>query len=144
MMRNFWAFLAAVATSTILGTLFHTQMVFARLADAGAALPLSVRLQGTVNDLLGLGPLYGAVIALGLAAGFSVAARLKRVLKPLAPIAYPLAGAAVIGLALYLMSVVYYSATPIAGARGVVGFSLQCLAGAIGGLVFAALLPRKA
>lgn len=144
MIRNLLAFFAAVATTTVVGSAFHTQMVFARLVDAGVEAPLAVRFQGTLNDLLGLGPLYGAVIAVGLAIGFVIAASLKRVLKPLAPIAYPLAGAAVIALALYLMSVVYYNATPIAGARGPFGFALQCLAGAAGGLVFVALSRRKA
>jgi hypothetical protein len=82
------------------------------------------------------------VIVLALLVGFLVAWPMKRVLKPIAPFAYPIAGAAAIALALYLMSKQFYGTTPIAGARGALGFTLQCLAGAAGGYVFAALNER--
>lgn len=141
--RNIAAYIAAVIAAYALGAVFHTQMVFAALAGAGAEIPLSLRLETTAGDLIGLWQ-YAAVVAIALLVGFAVAAILKRILKPLAPIAYPLAGAAGVALALTLMSMQYYGTTPIAGARGPVGFALQCLAGAAGGVVFAALARRRA
>lgn len=139
--RNVAAYLAAVIAAYALGAFFHTQMVFAALAGAGAEIPLALRLETTIGDFLGLWQ-YAAVVAIALLAGFLVAALVKRVLKPLAPVAYPIAGAAAIALALTLMSMQYYGTTPIAGARGPLGLALQCLAGAAGGFVFAALRRR--
>lgn len=141
--RNVAAYLASVIVAYALGSAFHTQMVFAALADAGAEIPFPMRLETTIGDFLSLWQ-YAAVIAIALLVGFVVAAVLKRIVKPLAPIAYPLAGAAGVAIALTLMSMQYYGTTPIAGARGPVGFALQCLAGAAGGVVFAALARRRA
>lgn len=139
--RNTLAYVVAVIAAYALGSFFHTQMVFARMAGIGAEISLQTRLDTTIGNFVGLWQ-YAAVVALALLFGFVVAAILKRVLKPLAPIAYPVAGAAALALALTLMSVQYYGTTPIAGARGAVGFALQCLAGAAGGVVFAALRRR--
>jgi hypothetical protein len=134
-------YLGAVIVAYALASFFHTQMVLSVFADVGGV-PLPVRLQTTAGDFLGLWQ-YAAVIAIALAAGFVVAAILKLVLKPLAGVAYPIAGAAGVALALTLMSMQFYGTTPIAGARGTLGFLLQCFAGAAGGFVFAALTRRR-
>lgn len=142
--RIILGFLAAVASAFVLASAFHTQMVIEALGAAGAAVPLDQRISMTAGDLVGLAPQFGAVIAIALAIGFLVAAGLRRVLKPLAKIAYPLAGAAAIGVALTAMGAAFDGITPIAGARTTLGFALQCLAGAFGGLVFAAIAgPRR-
>lgn len=138
------AFAAATVSAVLLASAFHTQMVIAGLGAAGAAIDAATRLAMMAADLKGLAPSYGAVIAIALAIGFFVAAWLKRVVRPLAPIAYPLAGAAAIGVALALMSIVYEGVTPIASARSPEGFALQCLAGALGGVVFAWLSKSRA
>ena len=134
---------AAVAVTLVLASAFHTHMVISALDAAGAAVPMDKRMAMTANDLTGLAPQLGIVIAIGLAIAFPVAAGLKRLLKPLAPIAYPLAGAAAIAAALTAMSIAYDGITPIAGARTALGFGLQCLAGAIGGVVFSAIAVRS-
>ncbi len=141
--RIILGFLAAVAAAFALASAFHTHMVIEALGAAGAALPLDRRLSMTASDLVGLAPQFGAVIAIALTIGFLVAAGLRRVLKPLAPIAYPLAGAVAIGVALSAMSAAFDGITPIAGARTTLGFALQCLAGAVGGLVFSAIAVRR-
>lgn len=140
--RIVFGYAAAAIVGVVLASAFHTQMVILALGEAGAVISLSQRLSMTLDDLVGLLPQFGAVIAIALAIGFLVAAGLKRVLTPLAPIAYPLAGAAAIGVALTAMAMAFDGISPLAGARTPLGFGLQCLAGAISGLVFSALAVR--
>jgi hypothetical protein len=141
--RILLGFLAAVAVAFVLASAFHTHMVIDALGAAGAVVSLDRRLSMTANDFVGLAPQFGAVVAIALAFAFLVAAGLRRVLKPLAKVAYPLAGAAAIGVALTAMSAAFDGITPLAGARTTLGFALQCLAGAGGGLVFSAIAVRR-
>lgn len=141
--RIILGYAAAAIVALVLASAFHTHMVIAALGEAGAAIPFDKRLAMTANDLVGLAPQFGMVIGIGLAVGFLIAAGLRRVLKPLAPVAYPLAGAVAVGVALILMSMAFDGITPIAGARTTAGFALQCFAGAIGGVVFAVIAVRS-
>jgi hypothetical protein len=136
-------FIAAVAIAAAAGSVLQTQMVIGRFP---ADVPLSTRLSMTWGDLVGLGPQYASVLAIGFAIAFLVAALLRRVLKPLAPLAYPLAGAAAVGAALLLMPIALDlpGLTPLAGTRDGLGFLLQCLAGAAGGVIFDMLARRRA
>lgn len=152
-LRTVAAFLVALVAATGAGSVFASLMIQAGLVGAGATFTPADRLAAIGEDYSGLvvGTLfrngvpgaYVLVFAIGLAVGFVVAFGLKRLVKPLAPVAYPLAGAAAIATALMLMSLQYYGTTPIAGARGSLGFALQLAAGAIGGLVFALLRPKR-
>lgn len=141
--RIAFAYILAVIVTTVLASFAHTQMVIAGLTESGATVALEQRIGMSAGDLVGLAPQLGPVMAAGLAVGLLIAALLRRVLKPLAPIAYPLAGAAAVGVALTAMSIAFDGITPIAGARTALGFSLECLAGAAGGLVFALVAVRK-
>ena len=135
------AFLSALAVTTVLASAAQTQMVLAGLQALGAPMPLDVRLSATLHDIAGLGPAYGAVLCLALGLALPVGALGKRLLPALAPIAYPLAGAAGVAAALLLMPVAV-GMMPISGARAPLGFALQCLAGAVGGWVFATVFRR--
>lgn len=139
------AFLLAVATTVVLASIFQTLSVEAALSGAGAEFDLPTRIDMAASDFIGLAPSFAPVVAGGLAVAFVVASILKRFLKPLAPVAYPLAGAAAIGAALLAMPVMLdlQGITPLAGSRGALGFALQCLAGAAGGLVFATAGPKR-
>ena len=139
------AYLAAAAATYVASSIFYTQQILAKQAEIGAVYTASQQAATYFANLTGLG-LLGAMFAIGLAIAFVIAAILKRVLKPLAPIAYPLAGAAAVWTVIYLIETVMApgGVGAIGGARGVSGMALQALAGAIGGFVFAALLPRKA
>jgi hypothetical protein len=79
-----------------------------------------------------------------LLVGFLVAAGLKRILTPLAPVAYPIAGAAAVVAAIWLIENVVAGGGvgAIGGARDALGMALQGLAGLAGGTVFAALRGR--
>ena len=145
-LRLIGAFLASIVTTFLLASFFHTETVLAQLAGIGAEIPLTAHLRTIIADMRGFALTVGmfpVIIAVTLLLGFSVAAILKRVITPLAPIAYPLAGASAIGVMLWIMSH-NFDITPIAGARGAIGFSLQMLAGAVGGLVFTWLIRKPA
>lgn len=87
--------------------------------------------------------MYGAIIAVALLIGFLVAALVKRLLRPLAPVAYPVAGAFAIPLTVVLIEQVLGGGAGImSGARGAVGLALQGVAGLIGGAVFALVRPH--
>jgi hypothetical protein len=135
------AFPVAFAAAFAGVSLAHTQFVLAGLSGVGAAPSLAETVHTSIADLEGLFPSLGPVLAIALAIGFLVAAGLKRVLKPLAGVAYPIAGFAAMATALIAMRISFHS-TPLAGARGPEGFVVICLMGALGGLVFSALLPK--
>lgn len=137
------AYALSVAAATFLASLFHTQMVICGLTNAGAEIAGSTRLDMTVDDFFGLAPQLGAVIAIGFAIAFVIAALLRRAAPPLAGVAFPIAGAIAVGVALLAMSLAFDGITPIAGARTPLGFALECLAGAVGGMVFGAIAGLK-
>lgn len=139
--RTILALGAAIIVTYGLSSIFQTQMVLAGLQSVGAEIPLDMRLRTTGQDLAGLfGPLT-IVIAIALTIGFTVAFGVKRILTPLAPIAYPLAGALALATALTLMKM-QFGITPLTGTKGVIGFGLQLIAGAMGGLMFARIRPH--
>jgi len=135
------AFLLAFAAAFVGVSLAHTEFVLAGLSAVGAAPSLADNLRTCVADIGGLFPSLGPVLAIALAIGFVVAAGLKRVLTPLAGVAYPVAGFTAMATALIAMRASFHT-TPLAGARGPEGFVVICLMGALGGLVFSMLLPK--
>lgn len=83
--------------------------------------------------------LYLVIILIALLLGFSIATLVKRLLPGLSQVAFPIAGAAAIGVTLGLMYV-QFQTVPISGARSTLGFLSQVLAGGIGGWIFAKIL----
>ena len=139
------AFVAANLATYILAVLFFTQQVIAKQAEIGAVYTLPQKADTFLDNLMGLAGSYGAVLAIALLLGFLVAAGVKRVLTPLAPIAYPVAGAAAVFTAIYLIenTIAAGGVGALGGARGLVGIGLQCFAGFVGGGVFALLRGRR-
>ena len=141
-LRTFWAYLAAVAGTYLLATTFYTQQVIAKQAEIGAVYTPAQQIDTYVQNFTGLA-MYGVIIAIALLLGFTIAAGVKRILKPLAPIAYPTAGAAaMLVMLIFAEQALGGGAGIIGGARDAFGVTLQCLAGFIGGGVFALLRPR--
>jgi hypothetical protein len=136
------AFVAAVVAAAAIATIVSTQFVLAHIVELGVDVPLGVRLETTAHDLVGMGPLLGALIAVAFAIAMTAAAAIVRFgLPSWRAVAYPLAGAtAVFVLLLALESAL--GMMPIAGARGAAGRIVFVLAGAAGGWLFSALLPR--
>ena len=94
MMRTIAAYLAACVATFVTASGFYTQQVLARQAEIGAVYTPEQTAATYVDNFIGLAPSYGLVLSIGLLIAFPVAAFLRRILKPLAPIGYPLAGAA--------------------------------------------------
>ena len=134
-----WAI--AVVATVIAVSAWQSYSVQSRLIALGVDIPLPLRLHTAFGDLVGLAPALLPVLGGALALGFLVAAVLRPRLPMLAAVAYPLAGAAAVGLALAVMAW-QMAITPIAGARGDLGFAVLCGAGAVGGFVFSRLRTR--
>ncbi len=145
LLRILLGYVLAVATTTVAGSVLQSHKVMIDLRHAGAAIGPDLVKQMTMSDLQAFGPQFGAIVAIALAVGFLVAAGLKRLLTPLAPVAYVLGGAAAIAAALMVLPIVLKldGIVPLAGSRGAAGFALQLLAGAAGGLVFTLIAVRK-
>lgn len=133
--RAILGWVAGVLATSVAICLIHSVSVQAGLARIGVELPITVRADAMARDLAGLLPSVAPVMALALAGGFVVARVLRRLLAVPAGIAYPLAGATAVAVALTAMNY-FYHITPIAGARGGTGFGAMTLAGALGGLVY--------
>ena len=127
-------FTLSVLVAYTLASLAHTQQVLAGLLKLDVDIPLGDRLVMFAGDWVGL-YLYLVVIAVGFLIAFTVMALIRRFKTMNAMIMFSLGGALAMLCILVSMRELA-SLTPIAGARGVIGMSLQILAGAIGGLVF--------
>jgi len=119
-------------------------MTGAAIAAAGAPMTPAVWAGLAAGDMAGLAPQFGAVVAIALAAGLIVAGLVNRLLNLPRALAFALGGGAALVAALLLMSLAFDGITPIAGARGALGLSLQALAGAAGGAAFALASRRRA
>ena len=97
--RVILAFLAGILTAYLIGVSLNAQFV---IAAHGVPVSLGDRLNMTAFDISSM-VLYLVIIAGGFFIAFLIASLLKRVLPRLAGVAYPIAGAAAIGVALGLM-----------------------------------------
>ncbi len=139
------AYIAAVITTYTVAAGFYTQQVLAKQAEIGAIYTPAQQAQTYVENFIGLAPAYGLMAAIALLVGFVAAAGIKRIVVPLAPVAYPLAGAAAMWTLIWAIEtfVAGGGVGAIGGARDALGVGLQMLAGLVGGAVFEWLRPRR-
>lgn len=144
-MKRFARWIAALIVAS-LGTYVLAVIVNAQFVMAAHNVPVSLfdRLNMTAFDVSNMW-LYLAVIAVAFLLGFAIATVVKRFVPSLAGAAYPIAGAAALGMVLGLMYM-QFQTVPISGARSALGFAAQVIAGGIGGWIFAKVLgaPAKA
>ena len=107
----------------------------AELTSVGVDISLNDRISMSLDDLIGLYPIYGIVIAISLLLGFSVAALLLKRFKIPSSMLYFTAGGVGVATALLVMYPIF-DITFIAGARSTLGFVSQCFAGAMGGWLY--------
>ncbi len=124
-------FVAAVGTY-ILAVIANSQFV---MNAHNVPITFSERLNMTAFDVSNMWP-YLIVISVALMLGFLIATLVKRFLRRLSKYAFPVAGAAAIGVTLGLMYT-QFQTIPISGARSTMGFISQVVAGGIGGWIFA-------
>jgi len=136
------AYVAAVAATTVIGTLLQTQLNLAQLAGLGMDVDATLRGKVTLRDLAGFAPTFGVLVAAAFLVAFPVTALIRRRVHEGRSALYALAGAVAITAMLVIMHAAL-GLTAIAAARGAGGFVGLVLTGAIGGWVFAAVcLPR--
>ncbi|TQV73157.1 hypothetical protein FLL45_17040 [Aliikangiella marina] len=133
------AFLVTSLIAFLLASIFHTQFVLKELIAIGVEINFGTRLATTIEDIVGLAPGYGAIVTVGLLIGFTVMALIRKYFHLPRYMAYALGGGLAFAAMHWLMYPIFYI-TLIAGARTNLGFIFQCLAGVIGGLIFARLL----
>jgi len=125
------AFLLAALGTYLLAVIMNAQFV---MNAHNVPINFGDRLNMTAFDVSNMG-LYLAVIAVALLLGFAIASLLKRVFPKLSGIAFPIAGAAAMGVTLGAMYIVFQT-VPISGARSTMGFLSQVIAGGVGGWIF--------
>jgi hypothetical protein len=135
-------FLVAVIFAFFLASLLHSQFVIAELIKVGVEVSFTDRLSMSFDDLLGLTPTYSIVIAISFLLAFSVAGLLGKYLQVNKLFLYGLAGGLSIAVALLAMYPIL-EITLLASARSSFGFACQCVAGAVGGGIFAHLRKNR-
>ena len=142
-MKTIGAFIVAVATTYALAAVFYTMRVLAGQSAFGATYTPAQQIDTFILNAGGLW-IYGVLITIALGVAFPIAWGAKKILTPLAPVAYPIAGAAAIFALLTLIETqLGGGAGIIGGARTPLGVALQCFAGFVGGGAFALLRPRR-
>lgn len=134
-LRNLGAYVAATGVIYCASTLFYTQQA---LANQALSLSAGQFLSTYGYNLAGLATQFGLMLAIAVAIAFGVASLVKRIVKPLAGVAYPIAGAVAAPLLFYLIENVAIGGGVgvFYGARGGLGMVLQAVAGGLGGIVF--------
>lgn len=141
-LRVVLAYVLAVVVATVLGAVAHTQFVLARLTGLGVDISLGERLSTTLHDIVGMAPLFGAIVGAGFIVALSAGALVFKLAGVQRTLIYTVAGAVSLGVTLLVMNFIF-EITAIAGARSTLGFLAQMAAGAIGGLTFAKALPAR-
>lgn len=140
-LRAVFGFVISVGVLTVLAVIFQTGFVLSALADVGAQLSVGSVLSMMIGDLTGFGPLYGALIAIGLLVAFPVAALVHRISKLSRVLVFAGAGLVCMLVMLVAMEQVFFGVQLVAGARTLPGLISQLLAGAVGGWAFVQLTP---
>ncbi|KPF67629.1 hypothetical protein IP69_13115 [Bosea sp. AAP35] len=133
------AFLVAVVITAILGSIAQTQFNLAAIAQMGGPVTGALHLRTTAQDLLGFGPVMGAIAAAAFLPAFAAAFVASRFVPAPAALVYALAGFLGIWAAFSLMGYFTPMPTLVAAVRGEIGLLTMSATGLIGGLVFSRL-----
>ena len=143
-LRGLVAFVAAVVFMAAAGTIAQTVSNLIALGAVGASIAAPDAASMILFDLIGLGPLYGAFIAVGFAVALFAGFLIVRFTPLPRTLVYAAAGFACMGVMLLAMEQAYYGVQMIAGARFFWGFAAQLVLGALAGVLFARLAAPEA
>jgi hypothetical protein len=135
------AYLSAVAAAYLLASVTATQAVIASLGGMGVHVGMAERLAMSLRDIPGMAPMFLPMVAFALLIAFMSCALLSRWLRRWRLPLYLLAGATGV-ICIHLGLHLAFGITPVAIARTGAGLLVQGIAGAIGGLVYLALITR--
>ena len=130
-------FVQAVLIATVMGCIAQTQINLAALIKLGAEIPLELRLDVTIQDLLGFGPVYFAMVFTAFIPALLFAHFLARRWPHLSYLIFVFAGALSLLLTFKLADAFAPMPTLIAATRDIVGTLLMMSGGALGGWFFA-------
>lgn len=136
------AYLVAILMTYITASLFQSLSVLAGLQKAGAEISANWWIHTLWYDLKNLAfggkyVSYGVTVIIGFAIAMSTATLVRKLSGLSGILVYPLAGATAMATQLYIINTNFFDLTLFSGTRGLTGFILQLLAGALGGAVFA-------
>jgi hypothetical protein len=134
---RFFTVLGAALIADAWGSIVQTQFNIASLQSIGGEISVPLRLKMTAMDLLGFTPIYGVIVLLGLACALPVASWLARAWPTQRTSLYTLAGMVGIATAIRIVDIATPAPTLIAATRGLTGWLLMALGGAIAGWWFA-------
>ena len=135
------AWFSSGAVCYVFAALFSQLVVLNELRRLGLDISMSDNLFSLAHAVLNMVP-YMIVILIGFAIAFGVASVVKQRAARLSKVAYPVAGAAAMGTALWIMNL-RFGVFPILGAQETYGLILQISAGGLGGLAFERLRPKQ-
>jgi hypothetical protein len=148
MVRRILAFLVAIGTLIVLGSVGHSLFVQHAWLDAAAnsglvtdAIPVGDRVRWMGHDLIGLLPSYGGLAAVALLLGLLVAGAVTRY-TGYRPVVFAVAGAACMFTMFTILKMVL-GTVGVFGARGA-GLLAQVLAGLVAAMLFAKLTEAPA
>lgn len=129
------AYVIAVLVAYLLGAIAATQSVLASLEGMGVVVSAGERLSTTGQDLIGMFPTYGLIIAVAFAIALPVATTIAKYLPGWRAVG--LAAAGVVAMTVpHLLMRELLEISPVAATRSAVGLLVQGLAGAMGGYAF--------
>lgn len=136
------AWLLAVLTATVLGSIVQTQFNMVSIVNLDVTIPVATWVWTTVQDIFNFGLLYGALVAIALAVGFAVAALLIKYSTLPRDLMFVLAGAVAVLVLLVTLNAAL-PMTPIAATRNIAALVLMALAGAPAGWVYTRVCPGR-
>ncbi|WP_334027857.1 hypothetical protein [Alteromonas sp. P256] len=144
--QTFFSFIPAWIIAFVFASVLHSHFVLFELAALDIDIPVSKWLTMVLEDLSGLLPTYGAIIAVTLTLSFFIASRLNSLLEKRALTLTKNGAAGIFGAAGAIGFLVMLAAmqpildvTLIAGARSHLGIAAQCIAGFVSGIVYGRL-----
>ena len=144
LVRFILAWLAAAVATAVVGSALQTQRVLSRLDGVGADITSDERVSTTLYDLQHFATLYVIPITVGMLVALGAGLLVYRKVGFGRPLVFAVAGGVAMLVMLVAMKEAYFGVHLVGGAREAPGLALQALAGALGGLLFAALFPQRA
>jgi len=141
-MRMVLGYILAVVVVLIVGAGAHAFFNQGDLVALGADFTFGERVDWIIHDIIGMAPLYGAIMGGALLVAFLAAGFVSRFATSLRTIVFVVAGGVAVAVALTAMAQVF-EIMPIASAREMDGFIGQAIAGALAGLTYV-LIKRPA